>query len=95
MCQYPYRELMVRRLGPPLLLLYIGDDRCWTNPGTAKLFDFHTYAGSNRAFRGTALHTNGMRNFLANFPCRVRLDQGDSFFGYILLIIEFKGIFVM
>ena len=43
---------------------------------------------------GTALHINGRRNLLANFHGRARLDQGNRFFAYSLLIIEFKGILV-
>ena len=65
---------------------------CWQSLGTRRLFDFYAYAQSNRAFCGTALHINGMHNFLANLHGRARLDQGDHFFAYNLLFIEFKGI---
>ena len=63
-------------------------------PGTPRLVEFHAYAQSNRACCGTALHFTGMRNYLAHVHSRARLDQGDSFFAYISLIIEFKGMVV-
>ena len=40
------------------------------------------------------LNNTEMRSFLAHVHGRARLDQGDRFFAYILLIIEFKGILV-
>ena len=61
---------------------------------TARLFDFHTYAWSNRACRETALHINGIRTFLALVHGRARLDQGNHFFAYISLIIKCKKILV-
>ena len=39
-----------------------------------------------RACHESGLHINGMHTFLAH------LDQGNRFFTYISLIIEFKGI---
>ena len=48
------------------------------------------YAQSNRAYHESALHINGMCTFLAHFHGRAILDQGNRFFAYILLIIEFK-----
>ena len=76
----------------PPLLLYIGGGYWWRNPGTARLFDFHAYAQSNRACHGSALYINGMRSFLAHFHSKAILDQGARFIAYNLLIIEFKGI---
>ena len=54
---------------------------------------FHLHRESARAgMCGTALHIKSMRTFIGNFHGRDRLGQGDRFFAYILLIIEFKGI---
>ena len=45
------------------------------------------YARSNTACCGTALHINRMSTFFSELSW-----QGDSFFAYISIIIEFKGI---
>ena len=59
---------------------------------TTRLFDFHTYAQSNRACRESTQHINGIRTFFVHFHGRAILDQGHRFSAYISLIIEFKGI---
>ena len=56
-----------------------------------RLFDFHAYARSNRACRGSALHINGMPTFLAHIHGRARLDQGDRVLLISRILLNFNG----